>query len=78
MCLSLYFRLLTVLSADWNLAIAISDAQCIWVSSDGYIVLIFTINTFLMGPAEYATNDYVDRDLDKYVRRTQDRPITAG
>ncbi len=54
----------------------------IWIAGnghpDGRVVLIFILGTVLMRSAGCAFNDYADRDLDRHVKRTQDRPITSG
>ena len=54
----------------------------LWLASGGMpdlsILLIFVIGTFLMRSAGCAINDYADRDFDRYVKRTQSRPVTSG
>lgn len=54
----------------------------LWIASDGLpnlaILLIFCLGTILMRSAGCAINDYADRDFDKYVKRTQHRPLTTG
>jgi 4-hydroxybenzoate polyprenyltransferase len=54
----------------------------LWIAGHGYpafhIVLIFTLGTVLMRSAGCVINDYADRDIDKHVKRTQERPITSG
>ncbi len=54
----------------------------LWIASDGFpnpiILLIFCLGTVLMRSAGCAINDYADRDFDKYVQRTQHRPLTSG
>ncbi|MBU3627654.1 4-hydroxybenzoate octaprenyltransferase [Polynucleobacter sp. AP-Reno-20A-A9] len=54
----------------------------LWLASSGMpdlsILLIFTAGTFLMRSAGCAINDYADRDFDRHVKRTQDRPVTSG
>lgn len=54
----------------------------LWLASSGTpdlsILLIFILGTFLMRSAGCAMNDYADRDFDRHVKRTQDRPITSG
>jgi 4-hydroxybenzoate polyprenyltransferase len=41
-------------------------------------VLIFSIGTVLMRSAGCAINDFADRDFDRHVKRTAERPLTAG
>ncbi len=54
----------------------------VWIAGAGhpawYIVLIFVLGTVLMRSAGCAINDYADRDFDKHVQRTRDRPVTSG
>ena len=54
----------------------------LWLASDGqpnwHMVLIFTIGTVLMRSAGCAINDFADRDFDRHVKRTAERPLTAG
>ena len=54
----------------------------LWLASSGVpdfsILLIFVVGTFLMRSAGCAINDYADRDFDRYVLRTQGRPVTSG
>lgn len=54
----------------------------LWLASSGMpdlsILFIFTIGTFLMRSAGCAINDYADQDFDRYVERTQNRPVTSG
>jgi 4-hydroxybenzoate polyprenyltransferase len=41
-------------------------------------VLIFVLGTVLMRSAGCAINDYADRDFDRHVKRTRERPVTSG
>ena len=54
----------------------------LWIAGNGQppllIVLIFIIGTVLMRSAGCAINDYADRDYDKHVKRTLNRPVTSG
>ena len=54
----------------------------VWLASNGspswLIVFIFTLGTVLMRSAGCVINDYADRDIDKHVKRTKERPITSG
>jgi 4-hydroxybenzoate polyprenyltransferase len=54
----------------------------LWLASGGFpewhLLIIFALGTFLMRSAGCAMNDYVDRDFDRHVLRTKDRPITSG
>ncbi len=54
----------------------------LWLSALGrpnwIIVWIFCLGTVLMRSAGCVINDYADRDFDKHVERTRERPLTAG
>jgi 4-hydroxybenzoate polyprenyltransferase len=45
---------------------------------DWKLLLIFSLGTLLMRSAGCAINDYADQDIDKFVKRTEQRPITSG
>lgn len=54
----------------------------LWLATDGApdgkLVAIFCLGTALMRSAGCAVNDYADREFDKHVKRTADRPLTSG
>ncbi|QLQ26480.1 MAG: 4-hydroxybenzoate octaprenyltransferase [Dechloromonas sp.] len=54
----------------------------LWLSALGrpdWIVLwVFILGTVLMRSAGCVINDYADRDFDRHVERTRERPLTAG
>lgn len=54
----------------------------LWLASSGLpdlgVLFIFVVGTFLMRSAGCAMNDYADRDFDRHVQRTKDRPVTSG
>lgn len=54
----------------------------LWIAAGGLprldVLLIFVAGVTLMRSAGCAINDYADRDLDKLVQRTRERPLTAG
>jgi len=58
--------------ALWALAIAGEG------SPDNLILLVFVFGVFLTRSAGCAINDYADRDIDRHVERTKDRPLTSG
>ena len=43
-----------------------------------HLLIIFTLGCVLMRAAGCVINDYADRDFDKHVGRTKDRPLTSG
>ena len=54
----------------------------IWLAADGRpdwaVLAVFVLGTVLMRSAGCVINDYADRDFDKHVERTRERPLTAG
>ncbi len=53
-----------------------------WIAGGGFpgwhLLIVFTLGTFLMRSAGCAVNDVADRDFDKHVKRTAQRPVTSG
>ena len=56
--------------------------SALWVASHGFpgwhLVTVFTLGTFLMRSAGCCLNDVADRDFDRHVKRTAERPVTSG
>jgi len=54
----------------------------VWIGGNGKpsfgVVLIFTMGVIVMRAAGCVVNDLLDRTLDQFVRRTQDRPLVTG
>ncbi|PID41625.1 MAG: 4-hydroxybenzoate octaprenyltransferase [Proteobacteria bacterium] len=54
----------------------------LWFAASGFPSLknfvIFSAGVFLMRSAGCVINDYADRNLDRYVERTRNRPVTSG
>jgi len=54
----------------------------LWLSSAGspdpVVFWVFALGVVLMRSAGCVINDYADRDFDRHVARTRDRPLTAG
>ena len=54
----------------------------LWLSAlgrpNGIVLWVFVLGTVLMRSAGCVINDYADRDFDKHVERTKERPLTAG
>jgi 4-hydroxybenzoate polyprenyltransferase len=80
--LSLYLDLIR-----WNrpagwLLLLWPTLSALWVAADGFpgwhLLIVFTLGTILMRSAGCCLNDVADRDFDKYVKRTADRPVTSG
>jgi 4-hydroxybenzoate polyprenyltransferase len=56
--------------------------SALWVASGGFpgwhLLAVFTLGTILMRSAGCCINDVADRDFDRHVKRTAQRPVTAG
>ena len=56
--------------------------SALWVASNGFpgwhLLTVFTLGTILMRSAGCCINDVADRDFDKHVKRTAQRPVTRG
>ena len=80
--LALYFRLIRLDKPIGTVLLLWPTLCALWLAQQGVpdwrLLLIFTLGTFLMRSAGCAINDYADQDIDKFVKRTMDRPITSG
>jgi 4-hydroxybenzoate polyprenyltransferase len=80
--LSLYFRLVRLDKPIGIVLLLWPTLIALWIAADGRpdlrILAIFTLGTVLMRSAGCAINDYADRDIDKHVKRTAERPLTSG
>jgi 4-hydroxybenzoate polyprenyltransferase len=56
--------------------------SALWLAAGGFpgwhLLLVFTAGTVLMRSAGCAVNDVADKDFDRHVKRTAQRPITSG
>ena len=56
--------------------------SALWIAADGFpgwhLVLVFVLGTILMRSAGCCVNDVADREFDRHVKRTAQRPITSG
>nr|WP_298249540.1 4-hydroxybenzoate octaprenyltransferase [uncultured Halomonas sp.] len=54
----------------------------LWIAAEGLpsrrLLLIFVAGVYLMRAAGCVINDYADRHVDGYVKRTLDRPLATG
>jgi 4-hydroxybenzoate polyprenyltransferase len=54
----------------------------LWIAAHGFpgwhLVAVFTLGTVLMRSAGCCVNDVADRDFDRHVKRTAQRPVTSG
>jgi 4-hydroxybenzoate polyprenyltransferase len=56
--------------------------SALWVASGGFpgwhLLMVFSLGTILMRSAGCCLNDVADREFDKHVKRTAERPVTSG
>jgi 4-hydroxybenzoate polyprenyltransferase len=80
--LSLYLDLIR-----WNrpagwLLLLWPTLTALWIAAQGFpgwhLVLVFIFGTILMRSAGCCLNDVADKDFDKHVKRTAQRPVTTG
>jgi 4-hydroxybenzoate polyprenyltransferase len=54
----------------------------LWIAAAGFpgwhLVAVFTLGTILMRSAGCCVNDVADREFDRHVKRTAQRPVTTG
>ena len=54
----------------------------LWIAGDGqpdgHIAFIFILGVIVMRAAGCIVNDYADRNIDRHVARTRDRPLASG
>ena len=67
--------------AGWLLLLWPSLAA-LWIAAGGWpgwhLLVVFTLGTILMRSAGCCINDVADRDFDRHVKRTAQRPVTSG
>ena len=80
--LALYLQLIR-----WNrpagwLLLLWPTLSALWVASHGFpgwhLLTVFALGTILMRSAGCCINDVADRDFDRHVKRTAQRPVTSG
>ena len=80
--LGLYWRLVRLHKPIGTLLLLWPTLWAVFIASAGqpeaYTVFAFCAGTLLMRSAGCAINDFADRDFDRHVERTRDRPLTAG
>ena len=80
--LSLYGRLTRLHRPIGTLLLLWPTFWALWMASNGLPetswIVIFGVGTLLMRSAGCAVNDWADRDFDRHVARTKDRPLTSG
>jgi 4-hydroxybenzoate polyprenyltransferase len=80
--LSLYLDLIR-----WNrpagwLLLLWPTLSALWIAADGFpgwhLLIVFVAGTVLMRSAGCCANDVADREFDRHVKRTAQRPVTRG
>jgi 4-hydroxybenzoate polyprenyltransferase len=80
--LSLYLQLIR-----WNrpagwLLLLWPSLTALWLAADGFpgwhLTTVFVLGTILMRSAGCCINDVADREFDRHVKRTAQRPVTSG
>lgn len=56
--------------------------SALWVAAEGFpgwhLLAVFVLGTILMRSAGCCVNDVADREFDRHVKRTAQRPVTTG
>ena len=56
--------------------------SALWIAARGFpgwhLLIVFSLGTVLMRSAGCCVNDVADREFDKHVKRTAQRPVTSG
>lgn len=80
--LSLYLDLIRFNRPAGWLVLVWPTLVALWVAAQGFpgwhLLIVFVLGTVLMRSAGCTINDIADRDFDRHVKRTTQRPITSG
>ncbi|MDP9045281.1 MAG: 4-hydroxybenzoate octaprenyltransferase [Pseudomonadota bacterium] len=80
--LSLYLDLIRWNRPAGTLLLLWPSLAALWIAAGGFpgwhLLAVFVLGTFLMRSAGCAVNDVADRDFDRHVKRTAQRPVTRG
>ena len=80
--LALYAKLVRLDKPIGSLLLLWPTLSALWLASGGIpdtqLIVIFSVGTILMRSAGCAINDFADRDFDRHVKRTAERPLTSG
>ena len=80
--ITLYEKLMRLHKPIGTLLLLWPTLWALWFASGGRVtwplIWIFCLGTLLMRSAGCVVNDYADREFDQHVKRTAERPITAG
>jgi 4-hydroxybenzoate polyprenyltransferase len=77
-----YERLLRLDKPIGTLLLLWPTLWAVWLAARGMpsaaLLAVFCVGTLLMRSAGCAVNDFFDREFDRHVERTRDRPLAAG
>jgi 4-hydroxybenzoate polyprenyltransferase len=80
--LSLYLDLIRWSRPAGWLLLLWPTLSALWIAAQGFpgwhLLTVFTLGTILMRSAGCCINDVADRDFDRHVKRTAQRPVTTG
>jgi 4-hydroxybenzoate polyprenyltransferase len=80
--LALYLQLIRWDKPVGSLLLLWPTLAALWIAAGGFpgwhLIVVYVLGTFLMRSAGCAVNDVADRDFDRHVKRTAQRPVTTG
>ena len=80
--LSLYLDLIRFNRPAGWLLLLWPSLSALWLAADGFpgwhLLGVFALGTILMRSAGCCINDVADREFDRHVKRTAQRPVTSG
>ncbi|MFN0161537.1 MAG: 4-hydroxybenzoate octaprenyltransferase [Burkholderiales bacterium] len=80
--LTQYERLMRLDKPIGTLLLLWPTLWALWIAANGsptwWLVWVFALGTLLMRSAGCVVNDWADRDFDRHVKRTADRPLATG
>jgi 4-hydroxybenzoate polyprenyltransferase len=80
--LSLYLSLIRWDRPAGSLLLLWPTLSALWLAAGGFpgwhLFAVFSLGTFLMRSAGCCINDVADREFDRHVKRTAQRPVTSG
>ena len=80
--MNVYFRLMRFNKPIGIYLLLWPTYWALFLSAGGWpdidLLIIFTFGVIITRSAGCVINDYADREIDKHITRTRDRPITAG
>ena len=80
--MNIYFRLMRLNKPIGIYLLLWPTYWALFLSAGGWpdidLLIIFTLGVIITRSAGCVINDYADREIDKHIDRTRDRPITTG